>query len=47
MNGNSRREYLAVIHSRYRQAKQHEKKVILNEFYRNTRGITAGSPCVF
>lgn len=36
MNGRSRREYLAVIYSRYRQAGLQEKQVILSEFCRNT-----------
>jgi len=36
MKGRSRREYLAVIHSRYRRAGLQEKQVILSEFCRNT-----------
>ncbi len=36
MNGRSRREYLAVIYSRYRRAGLREKQVILSEFCRNT-----------
>jgi transposase InsO family protein len=36
MNGRARREYLAVIYPRYRQAVLQEKQVILNEFCRNT-----------
>lgn len=36
MNGRSRREYLEVIYSRYRQEDPREKQVILNEFCRNT-----------
>jgi len=36
MNGSSRREYLAVIYSRYRRAGLQEKRVILSEFCRNT-----------
>src|SRR5437867_10838361 len=35
MSGRSRREYLAVIYSRYRRAGLQEKQVILDEFCRN------------
>ena len=36
VDGRSRREYLEVIHSRYRRADLREKQVILNELCRNT-----------
>src|SRR5437870_12723622 len=36
MGRSSRWEYLKAIHPRYRQADRQEKKVILNEFCRNT-----------
>jgi hypothetical protein len=35
MKGRSRRDYLEVIYSRYRQAGLPEKQVILNQFCRN------------
>ena len=36
MNGRSRREYLEVIYTRYRQAERRKKQVILDEFCHNT-----------
>src|SRR5437763_12956519 len=36
MGRSSRWEHLKAIHPRYRQADRHEKKIILNEFCRNT-----------
>src|SRR5689334_23765835 len=36
MGRSSRWEYLKAIHPRYRQADRQEKRVILNEFCRNT-----------
>ncbi|HEY6290851.1 MAG TPA: hypothetical protein VI455_04715 [Terriglobia bacterium] len=36
MNGRSRREYLEAICVRYRQAELTEKRMILDEFCRNT-----------